>query len=128
MRLYPNTPYLHFECKHDYEVEETKQIIKGGTPLLVSVLGLHRDFEYFKDPEKFIPERFLQENEYNVTQEAYLATFDGENSYETTIGKLVTKVALIYLLSNFDIQATSNKEPSMLLNPKSTMYLKLLRR
>lgn len=33
-----------------------------GVPIFISLYGLQMDPEYFPEPEKFIPERFLEEN------------------------------------------------------------------
>lgn len=37
-------------------------VLEKGTNVEISILGLHRDAEYYSDPEKFDPERFSKKN------------------------------------------------------------------
>lgn len=61
-RKYPGLPILNRECTHDYAIPDSKLVIKRGTPIIISLLGIHRDAEYFPDPMRYDPERFLEEN------------------------------------------------------------------
>lgn len=40
----------------------TDTVLEKNRRVYISVLGLHRDPEYYPDPEKFDPERFTEEN------------------------------------------------------------------
>lgn len=40
--------------------------IKPGTLLLIPIEAIHHDKKYFKEPEKFKPERFLQKNSFSI--------------------------------------------------------------
>ena len=76
----------------DYTVEK-------GTPILISLLALHRDPKYFPDPERFNPENFSEENKKNRHKYVYLAFGEGPRS---CLGKNYKYIYLI-TTSNFKI-------------------------
>lgn len=61
LRKYPALPILNRECTKSYRIPGTKFTIEKGTSVIVSLLGLHRDAQFFPDPEKYDPERFTDE-------------------------------------------------------------------
>lgn len=56
MRLYPPVPFIAREIHKDSVYNGN--IIPKGTFILLYIYGIQRSPKYFKDPEKFIPERF----------------------------------------------------------------------
>lgn len=58
IRKYPALPILNRECTKDYPIPGTNRTIKKGTAIIISLLGISRDPEYFPDPETYRPERF----------------------------------------------------------------------
>lgn len=75
-RKYPGLPILNRECTQDYAIPDTKLTIKKGTPIIISLFGMHRDAEYFPDPMRYDPERFLEEN-MNYNPVAYMPFGEG---------------------------------------------------
>jgi cytochrome P450 family 6 len=61
LRKYPGLPILNRECTKDYNIPGSKQMIPKGTPVIVSLLGIHRDEQFFPNPEKYDPDRFTEE-------------------------------------------------------------------
>jgi cytochrome P450 family 6 len=61
LRKYPATNILNRECTKEYQITGSKFIIQKGTPIIFSLLGLHRDAKYFPEPEKYDPDRFTDE-------------------------------------------------------------------
>ncbi|KAI7871296.1 cytochrome P450 [Spinellus fusiger] len=58
IRLYPVTPYgLPHMAEEDFVVNN--YLIKKGTNLLSNMFSMHRNPNVYPDPEKFIPERFI---------------------------------------------------------------------
>lgn len=51
--------------------------MKKDTHVHISVLGLHRDPEYYPNPDVFDPERFNEENKIARPQFTYLPFGDG---------------------------------------------------
>lgn len=134
MRKVPGLAILNREAAKDYTVEETGQVIKKGTPIVISALGMQTDPKYFKEPDRFMPERFLEENKDYITEDAYIPFGDGPRAcIAVRMGKIVAKVALVYLLSKFEIRAVDNQpmefaSHSVTLMPKHGINLKLTNR
>lgn len=61
LRKYPPLPFLVRKCVRDYKLPNSNYTIKKGQLLRIPLLGIHRDAEYYPDPEKFDPERFSDE-------------------------------------------------------------------
>lgn len=55
-------PYLNRICTEDFPVPNSEYTIKKGTPIVISLIGMGRDPKYFKDADKFIPERHDKNN------------------------------------------------------------------
>lgn len=97
LRIYPAIPALNRQCTQDYQIPNTNVTIECGTKVLISILGLHHDPEYFPEPEKFDPNRFSSENKSKIRPFTYLPFGYGPRN---CIGK--NSVLLIkYLLIEF---------------------------
>ncbi|XP_075157501.1 cytochrome P450 4d2-like [Haematobia irritans] len=55
LRMYPPAPFIGRQLVHDIHVDN--QCIPGGTSILLGIMTMQNDPEYFTDPHKFIPER-----------------------------------------------------------------------
>lgn len=77
LRMYPSLPFLDRRCVDNYTIPETDITIDKGTTVMIPVLGLHYDEEFFPEPNKFDPERFNDENIRNIKPYTYLPFGDG---------------------------------------------------
>ena len=77
MRKYPSLGILNRVCNNDFEIPASNIKIEKGTPIIIPVLGLHKDPKYYPDPEKFDPERFENENIGKRPSSVYLPFGDG---------------------------------------------------
>lgn len=50
LRKYPGLPILNRECTKKYLIPGTKFTIEEGTSVVISLLGIHRDAQFFPDP------------------------------------------------------------------------------
>lgn len=108
LRKYP-FPILNRECTKEYRIPGTETIIKKGTPVIISVLGIHRDEQYFPEPEKYDPDRFTTEK-HAFNEDMYMPFGLGPRScIAFRMGLLVSKVAIVMMLLNFKIERTCKK-------------------
>lgn len=62
LRYYCPTPRLFRKNVEDYKLRETGIVIPKSTLVIIPIYALSHDPEYFSEPEKFNPDRFLPEN------------------------------------------------------------------
>ncbi|XP_014475126.1 PREDICTED: cytochrome P450 9e2-like [Dinoponera quadriceps] len=70
LRLHPPLVSSERQCERDYELppalpSEKPFILKKGMSVWIPHYALQRDEKYFDDPDKFRPERFLDDNAYH---------------------------------------------------------------
>ncbi|KAI4486370.1 hypothetical protein M0802_012318 [Mischocyttarus mexicanus] len=58
LRKYTTLPHLSRACTKNVELPNFNVVIPKGTNIIIPILGIHNDPEYYPEPEKFIPERF----------------------------------------------------------------------
>nr|QUF59372.1 cytochrome p450 CYP3044B5 [Brachionus angularis] len=100
LRMYP--PAIRFDrvADDDYEYEGIK--IKKGALVIVPIWALHYDKEIYPDPEKFIPERFNEENKKLRENCTYLPFGAGpRNCIGMRFALLEIKFTLATILSKF---------------------------
>ncbi|XP_058449391.1 uncharacterized protein LOC131429335 [Malaya genurostris] len=133
LRKYPGLPILNRECTEDYRVPDSKIVIRKGTQVVIPLRAYGMSEEYFPDPERYHPERFDVATK-NYDERAYYPFGEGpRNCIGLRMGEMVTKIGLIFFLSNFNFEATKGPElefsPAVVpLMPKDGTRLRLTRR
>ncbi|XP_055697208.1 probable cytochrome P450 6a21 [Phlebotomus papatasi] len=133
LRKHPIAESLIRICGQDYPVPGTKHIIEKGTFILIPVFSIHRDPEYYPDPEKFDPDRFTKEGIKNRHPLAWIPFGEGpRNCIGMRFGMMQTRVGLASLLSKYRVRTSEKTLDPMLydpgkniLTPKGGMWLKL---
>ncbi|EFA04674.1 probable cytochrome P450 6a23 [Tribolium castaneum] len=122
MRKYPPLPMLNRICVKSYQVPGTDVVIDKDTPVIIPVLGLQRDPEFYPEPLKFDPERFSNDN--NIVPYTYLPFGDGpRNCIGLRFGMVKTKLAVAALLNNFRFLASSKTRRNLAIDPSTTSIL-----
>ncbi|KAK5646377.1 hypothetical protein RI129_004841 [Pyrocoelia pectoralis] len=115
MRLYPSLTTLTRECVKNYSVPDTNVVIEKNTLVVIPVLGLHKDPTYFKDPEKFDPERFSAENIHKIKPFTYLPFGEGPRMcIGMRFGMMQMKVVLTCLLRDYSFSVNSRTKTPVL--------------
>ncbi|XP_015114682.1 cytochrome P450 6k1 [Diachasma alloeum] len=103
LRKYPPLPILDRVADSDYRVPGSDLVIEKGTPVFVSLFGLHYDPKYHENPEKFDPERFSDANK-ETTKKAWYAFGDGPHvCIGLRLGLLQSKMGLISILQKYEV-------------------------
>jgi len=133
-RKYPVVPILNRECTRNYNIPDTSVVIEKGTPIIIPTLALHRDAKYYPEPQKFIPERFHPDNIKSFEEMPYMPFGDGpRNCIGMRMGKMQTKVGLVFMLQDFTYNLVNNDElkissKSFVLQPTSGINLRISKR
>ncbi|KAJ8728460.1 hypothetical protein PYW08_016845 [Mythimna loreyi] len=78
LRLWPPGLALDRLCTKDYNLgkpnanAEEDFIVTKGTSISIPVYAIHRDPQFFPNPEKFDPDRFSDENKHNIQPFTYM--------------------------------------------------------
>lgn len=75
--MYPPLSFLDRECDQEYTMPDSGIKIDVGTPVIIPVIALHRDPQYFPNPDVFDPERFSDENADKIVPFTYLPFGEG---------------------------------------------------
>ncbi|KAF2895107.1 hypothetical protein ILUMI_11069 [Ignelater luminosus] len=123
LRKYPPVPHVTRKCVKNYQVPNTDVVIEEGTSVFISVLGLHRDPEFYPDPEKFDPDRFSNENKKNIHPFTYMPFGEGPRiCIGLRFGMMQTKVGLTVLLKNFVFSVNRNTKVPLEIDPYKVVY------
>ncbi|XP_027851731.2 LOW QUALITY PROTEIN: probable cytochrome P450 6a13 [Aphis gossypii] len=104
LRKYPPLVALFRKASKTYQVLNDSLEIEKGQKIIIPVYALHYDKQYYTDPEKFIPERFLPEEKAKRPSGIYLPFGDGPR---ICIGKrfarIEMKLAIVEMLIKFEV-------------------------
>ncbi|KAJ3651617.1 hypothetical protein Zmor_017646 [Zophobas morio] len=131
LRKYPPGGVLSRTCIQDYKVPDQDIIIKKGTRVLVPVLGIHYDEEYYPDPDKFDPERFSERNSRSRPHYAHIPFGEGPRiCIGLRFGLMQSKVGLASLLMKYKFTLNDKTErcpkfavDSFVLTPSEEIWL-----
>ena len=133
LRMYPPLAFHERQCSEDYVLNaNTPQLanrqikIPRGTGIFVPIWAIHHMEEYYPEPTKFKPERFLPENKDELVPYTFLAFVAGpRNCVGMRFALLELKLALASLIEKYEIKQTPKTKieyaSPMLLTPKEVV-------
>lgn len=121
LRKYPPVPVLNRKCSHEYKIPGMDKVIEEGIQTFIPVYGLHHDPQFYPEPEKFIPERFNEENK--TTARPYYPFGDGpRNCIGLRLGLVQTKLNIASMLRNYRYElAEAEKNRKMTYSKKTIL-------
>ncbi|XP_076838981.1 cytochrome P450 3A27-like [Brachyhypopomus gauderio] len=129
LRLYPVAARLDRVCKETVEINGLT--IPKGAVVMIPTFPLHRDPEYWTDPDTFNPERFTKENKELIDPYVFMPFGVGpRNCIGMRFAILSMKLAIVEILQSFDANVcTETKVPLELgmgafLTPKQPIKLR----
>lgn len=132
MRKYPAFTMLRRVAQKDYTVPNTNHVIEKGTLIIVPVYSIHRDPNYYPNPDVYDPERFTIDAEKSRHPMAWLPFGTGpRNCIAFKFAMTQFQIILITLLRKFEVTVCENtmdpmvfKPSILLLKPNDKLYLK----
>ncbi|XP_077266105.1 cytochrome P450 6k1-like isoform X2 [Temnothorax americanus] len=120
LRKYPPLPMLNRICTQDIDLPIANIRVSKGIPIVIPVLGLHRDPTIYPDPDNFDPERFNENETARRHPYAYLPFGEGPRScIGRQSGELVIKIGLASLLSKYKFKPHPRTAKPFVYNEKS---------
>jgi len=100
-------------CTADWRIPETDITIRKDDFISFSIMGLHRDPEYWSHPEEFYPEHFSKEEKATRNPYVYQAFGGGQrNCIGMRFAMLEAKVAMLQIMRKFTfLPGTKTLEP-----------------
>ncbi|XP_065342836.1 cytochrome P450 9e2-like [Cloeon dipterum] len=121
-RKYPPNPTTDRVCLRDFKIPNTDKVIEAGTLIYLPIYPLHRDPEYFPDPEKFDPERFSEENKGKIKPYTYLPFGVGpHNCLGMRFALLEVKLIVVFMLATCSLTVCDKTEIPLQLSKAVTM-------
>lgn len=113
LRLQNPAIFLTRTVCEDYELGNTGIKIKRGTVVVIPIYPMHYDPEWFPEPKKFNPERFLPENKNSIHPYTFLPFGEGpRNCIGMRYAIMVMKLCIVHMLRDVKLIATEEtKKP-----------------
>lgn len=125
LRCYPPALALSREASEDYHIPEYNYTIKKGQAISIPIYSIHYNPEYYKNPDKFDPERFMPENRHSIVPYTYLPFGGGpRNCIGMRFALSEIKLGLSQIINKFQICKINQNDQYKLKIENSLFILK----
>ncbi|KAJ2952226.1 hypothetical protein O0L34_g4503 [Tuta absoluta] len=122
LRMLPPLGFISRKCARQYNIPNTNLTIDEGVWILLPVHAMHRDKQYFENPEKFNPERFHSNNVANIQKYAYLPFGEGPRAcIGERLGLMQSMAGLAAILSRYTVKPSQSSVQEVKIDPSSTI-------
>ncbi|KAJ3645291.1 hypothetical protein Zmor_022957 [Zophobas morio] len=124
LRKWPSSVGVDRVCTKPYIIdpkcpEEKPVHLEKNDVVWLPIFGLHRDPQYYPEPERFDPERFNDGNKANIKPYTYLPFGHGpRNCIGSRLALLEAKTLFFYVLSHFEIVPVEKTQIPLVLSKK----------
>jgi cytochrome P450 len=130
-RLYP--PFWLTSRTPIEDVSLGGYTIPRGSMVFICPYLLQRNAQYFREPDRFLPERFAGDGEKQIPHCAYLPFGAGSRiCVGQQFGMMEAKIALAMIVKEYSFQLASQKNVEVLgrvtLRPREPVYMKVTKR
>ena len=132
LRMYPPAPRISRECNQTCAVTD-ELIVEKGINVSVPVFSLHRNPEYWPNPDKFDPDRFNPNSEHSYPMFAFLPFGEGpRNCIGKRLALLEAKMTLVAIFKELYFKRTADTEVPLdlsfgfTISPKKGVKLSIL--
>lgn len=103
---------------------DSTHVIQKGILVLIPLFAIHYDPEYYPEPEKFDPDRFLEENIQKRPPYTYLPFGEGPRiCIGMRFALLQMKIGLVMVLQNYKLSLDKRTKEPIRINPKSPLVV-----
>ena len=136
LRIYPSGPAIARYTQQDTEIEPGR-IIPRGTSIILVIYMIQRDPKYFPQPERYIPDRFIEDSEHYCGRMNPFAFVPFSAGPRNCIGQKFAlqeeKIMLATLLSRYRVESGDNRgnvdvKAALILRPKSSVNIRFIQR
>lgn len=121
LRKWPPAIATDRQCQKTYRMTDEKGhvvTLEKGDAISIPTIAIHRDPEYFVDPERFDPERFSDERKGEIEPFTYMPFGTGpRNCIGSRFALMECKAFLFHLLTNFTFEVAETSTVPMILEP-----------
>lgn len=119
MRKYADLPFLDRVPITDYRFNGTDFVVEKGTTVIIPYFSLHRDENHYPNPDKYEPERFLNNN-FNVDGLKFIPFGEGPRScLGKRLGMMSLAVTLSHIIMKFKLEKCDRTPEKLEFEPKN---------
>lgn len=138
LRKWPPAPQTDRVCTKSTTFKDPDNLgdftLKAGESVIIPIVGLHRNSQYFSNPDKFDPERFSEENKSDIHPSTYMPFGAGPRTcIANRFALMEAKTILFYLIGEFKLEPSKKSTIPLNLSgfqlmPKNGFWLKFTSR
>lgn len=128
LRMRPVGLTLRKICTKPYTLpklpkQDKAYVIPAKSSVIISILGLHMDAQFYPAPEKFNPERFMENERHGRHKAVFIPFGEGPRMCPgMKFGMIQTKAALVNVIEKFRIRLSPNCK-DVEIDPNAFMFI-----